>query len=464
MIKENPTAYEKHLPWVTALAMFMQSLDGTILNTSLPSIASDMNYSPLQMQSIIVSYTLTLAIFIPLSGWLSDKFGSKRIFMIAVALFTLGSAFCALSYDLLTMNLSRIIQAIGGSMMIPVARLAILYQFPRKELLKVMNLITIPGLLGLVLGPSLGGWISDHFSWHWIFLVNIPVGILGILAAKLIMPNFKNTVGKFDTKGLLLFSLALVFVTLAMELSSVQIHHWQLMVTLLSFSGILFFSYYKHFQKTPNAIIDLHLFKVRTLRVGLIGSLFTRFGITGIPFLLPLLFQVGFGYSATISGLLLLPSSITTIAIKPLIVPLVKKFGYRSILISNTLFLAAIIFVFSLMSKETPLIYSILLMIAYGAFTSIQMTAMNTITLSDVTDNQASGANSMLTIMQQLSISFGISIAALILSLYKDWFSFYEGNLVDAFRYTLITLAIFTALSSFTFSKLQPEDGHKLSE
>lgn len=464
MIKENPTAYEKHLPWVTALAMFMQSLDGTILNTSLPSIASDMNYSPLQMQSIIVSYTLTLAIFIPLSGWLSDKFGSKRIFMIAVALFTLGSAFCALSYDLLTMNLSRIIQAIGGSMMVPVARLAILYQFPRKELLKVMNLITIPGLLGLVLGPSLGGWISDHFSWHWIFLVNIPVGILGILAAKLIMPNFKNTVGKFDTKGLLLFSLALVFITLAMELSSVQIHHWQLVVTLLSFSGILFFSYYKHFQKTPNAIIDLHLFKVRTLRVGLIGSLFTRFGITGIPFLLPLLFQVGFGYSATISGLLLLPSSITTIAIKPLIVPLVKKFGYRSILISNTLFLAAIIFVFSLMSKETPLIYSILLMIAYGAFTSIQMTAMNTITLSDVTDNQASGANSMLTIMQQLSISFGISIAALILSLYKDWFSFYEGNLVDAFRYTLITLAIFTALSSFTFSKLQPEDGHKLSE
>lgn len=464
MIKENPTPYEKHLPWVTALAMFMQSLDGTILNTSLPSIAADMNYSPLQMQSIIVSYTLTLALFIPLSGWLSDKFGSKRIFMIAVSLFTLGSALCAVSYDLLTMNASRIVQAIGGSMMVPVARLAILYQFPRKDLLKIMNLITIPGLLGLVLGPSLGGWISDNFSWHWIFLVNIPIGVIGIFAAKLIMPNFKNTVGKFDTKGLLLFSFALVLITLAMELSSVQINHWQLVVTLVSFSGILFFSYYKHFQKTSNPIIDLHLFKVRTLRVGLIGSLITRFGISGLPFLLPLLFQVGFGYSATISGLLLLPSSITTIAIKPLIIPLVKKFGYRNILISNTLFLAAIIFVFSLMTKQTPLIYSVLLMIAYGAFTSIQMTAMNTITLADITDDQASGANSMLTIMQQLSISFGISIAALILSMYKNLFSFYEGNLVDAFRYTLVTLAVLTAFSSFTFTKLQPEDGHKLSE
>lgn len=210
MIKENPTSYEKYLPWVAALAMFMQSLDGTILNTSLPSIAKDMNYSPLEMQSIIVSYTLTLALFIPLSGWLSDKFGTKRIFMIAVAIFTIGSVCCALSYDLLSMNLSRITQAVGASMMVPVARLAILYQFPRKDLLKIMNLITIPGLLGLVIGPSLGGWMSDNFSWHWIFLVNIPIGIIGILAAKIIMPNFKNTVGKFDTKGLLLFSLALV--------------------------------------------------------------------------------------------------------------------------------------------------------------------------------------------------------------------------------------------------------------
>ena len=464
MIKENPSVYEKYLPLVTAVAMFMQSLDGTILNTSLPSIAADMSYSPLEMQSVIVSYTLTLALFIPLSGWLSDKYGTKKMFILAVALFTLGSVFCALSVNLLTLNLSRILQAIGGSMMVPIARLAILYQYPRSELLKIMNYITIPGLLGLVVGPSLGGFLSDNFSWHWIFLVNLPVGFLGIAMAWKIMPNYKNTIGKFDFLGLIYFSLALVFITLAMELSSVGINHYTVVLALVLLAGILFVLYYKHFKKTAKPIIDLNLFKIRTLRIGLTGSLITRFGISGLPFLLPLMMQVAFGFSASKAGMMLLPSALTTIAVKPWIVKLVKHFGYRKILISNTLFLAVIIFIFSFMEKETPLMYYIFLMIAYGAFTSIQMTAMNTISLADLTDDQASGGNSLLTIMQQLSISFGISIAALILAFFKDHMDFYQGDLVTTFHYTLITLAVLTALSSLTFTKLKPGDGEKLSQ
>ncbi|MBS7320217.1 MAG: DHA2 family efflux MFS transporter permease subunit [Myroides sp.] len=463
MIKENSTAYERYLPLVTAVAMFMQSLDGTILNTSLPSIAADMSYSPLEMQSVIVSYTLTLALFIPLSGWLSDKFGTRKMFMFAVFLFTLGSLFCALSVDLLTLNLSRILQAIGASMMVPIARLAILYQYPRSELLKIMNYITIPGLLGLVVGPSLGGFLSDNISWHWIFLVNLPVGIIGIILAYKIMPNYKNTVGKFDFLGLLYFSLALVFITLAMEISSVGINHYTLILGLVFLAGLLFTLYYRHFKRTAKPIIDLNLFKIRTLRIGLIGSLITRFGISGLPFLLPLMMQVGFDFSASKSGMMLLPSALTTIAVKPWIPKLVKKFGYRTILMSNTLFLAVIIFVFSFMEKDTPLMYYILLMIAYGAFTSIQMTSMNTISLSDLNDDQASGGNSLLTIMQQLSVSFGISIAALILAFYKDQMDFYHGDLVTAFHYTLITLAVLTALSSLTFTKLKRNDGEKLS-
>ena len=464
MIKENPSVYEKYLPLVTAVAMFMQSLDGTILNTSLPSIAADMSYSPLEMQSVIVSYTLTLALFIPLSGWLSDKYGTKKMFILAVALFTLGSVFCALSVNLLTLNLSRILQAIGGSMMVPIARLAILYQYPRSELLKIMNYITIPGLLGLVVGPSLGGFLSDNISWHWIFLVNLPVGFLGIAMAWKIMPNYKNTIGKFDFLGLIYFSLALVFITLAMELSSVGINHYTVVLALVLLAGILFVLYYKHFKKTAKPIIDLNLFKIRTLRIGLTGSLITRFGISGLPFLLPLMMQVAFGFSASKAGMMLLPSALTTIAVKPWIVKLVKHFGYRKILISNTLFLAVIIFIFSFMEKETPLMYYIFLMIAYGAFTSIQMTAMNTISLADLTDDQASGGNSLLTIMQQLSISFGISIAALILAFFKDHMDFYQGDLVTTFHYTLITLAVLTALSSLTFTKLKPGDGEKLSQ
>lgn len=464
MIKENPSAYERYLPLVTAVAMFMQSLDGTILNTSLPSIASSMNYSPLEMQSVIVSYTLTLALFIPLSGWLSDKFGTKRMFLLAVFLFTLGSLFCAISVDLLTLNLSRILQAVGGSMMVPIARLAILYQYPRNQLLKIMNYITIPGLLGPVIGPSLGGFLSDNFSWHWIFLVNIPVGIAGMFLAWKIMPNYKNTVGKFDILGLVYFSMALVLITFAMEVSSVGINHYSLVLGLIFIAGLLFTLYYRHFRKAANPIINLNLFKIRTLRIGLIGSLITRFGISGLPFLLPLMMQVGFGFSASKAGMMLLPSALTTIAVKPWIVPIVKRFGYRRILISNTLFLAVIIFVFSFMEKDTPLMYYILLMIAYGAFTSVQMTAMNTISLADLNDDDASGGNSLLAIMQQLSISFGISIAALVLAFYKEKMDFYHGDLVSAFHLTLITLAVLTALSSLTFTKLKQGDGEKMSQ
>lgn len=463
MTKEIVNTNTRFLPLVTAVAMFMQSLDGTILNTSLPSIAKSMNYSPLEMQSVIVSYTLTLALFIPLSGWLSDRFGTRNMFILAVFLFTLGSLCCAISVDLLTLNLSRILQAIGGSMMVPIARLAILYQYPRSELLKIMNYITIPGLLGLVIGPSLGGFLSDYFSWHWIFIVNLPVGLLGMVLAWKIMPNFTQKVGKLDILGLIYFSLALVLITLAMELSSVGINHYTIVLGLVLIGGMFFVLYYRHFKRTKHPIIDLNLFKIRTLRIGLIGSLITRFGISGLPFLLPLLMQVGFGFSASKAGMMLLPSALTTIAVKPWIPKIVRRFGYRNILTTNTLFLAGIIFIFSFVEQNTPLIYYILLMIAYGAFTSIQMTSMNTISLAELTDQQASGGNSLLTIMQQLSVSFGISIAALVLAFYKDQLDFFHGDLVTAFHYTLMTLAALTALSSLTFTNLRRDDGEGLS-
>src|SRR5690606_31264491 len=212
---------KSYLPWIAALAFFMQSLDGTILNTVLPSIAKDLGYSPLSMQSVIVSYTLTLALLVPLSGWLSDRFGTKNIFSIAVGLFTLGSLCCAFSNDLQQLIFSRILQGIGGSMMVPVARLTILYTYPKKLLLKVMNFIIIPGLIGPLIGPSLGGWIVELASWHWIFLINIPIGVAGIWLANYAMPNIKQKVGLFDTLGFILFSGALTLLTLSMEIGSV---------------------------------------------------------------------------------------------------------------------------------------------------------------------------------------------------------------------------------------------------
>ena len=277
------------------------------------------------------------------------------------------------------------------------------------------------------------------------------------------MPNFTQKVGKLDILGLIYFSLALVLITLAMELSSVGINHYTIVLGLVLIGGMFFVLYYRHFKRTKHPIIDLNLFKIRTLRIGLIGSLITRFGISGLPFLLPLLMQVGFGFSASKAGMMLLPSALTTIAVKPWIPKIVRRFGYRNVLTTNTLFLAGIIFIFSFVEQNTPLIYYILLMIAYGAFTSIQMTSMNTISLAELTDQQASGGNSLLTIMQQLSVSFGISIAALVLAFYKDQLDFFHGDLVTAFHYTLMTLAALTALSSLTFTNLRRDDGEGLS-
>jgi len=456
--QEKKEANATHLlPWVTAVAMFIQSLDGTILNTSLPSIARDMEYSATQMHSVIVTYTLTLALFIPLSGWLADKFGTRTMFMIAVALFVTGSLFCALSVDLRTLNFSRVVQAIGASMMVPVARLAILYQYPRSELLKTMNFITVFGLLGMVVGPSLGGFLSDNFSWHWIFLVNIPIGLIGICMAYRIMPNFKHAVGRFDFRGLLYFSLALILITMVLELVSTGLTHLLLIMGLLFLSGLLSLFYFIHYKRTEKPIIDLRLLNIRTLKVGLTGSLITRLGIGGLPLLLPLMLQTGFGYSASVSGLLLLPSALANVAIKPFMVRIIKALGYRTVLISNTILLGVVLIILGFVERDTPLVYYIILMVFYGIFTSIQMSAMNTITLSDLDESNASGGNTMLVIMQQLSVSFGVSVASLVLSLYQS--DVFSMDVPQAFHYTFITLAIFTILSSFTFSKLSKTDG-----
>jgi EmrB/QacA subfamily drug resistance transporter len=456
--KEKERIATNLLPWVTAVAMFIQSLDGTILNTSLPSIARDMDYSPTAMHSVIVTYALTLALFIPLSGWLADKFGTRTMFIIAVTLFVTGSLCCALSVDLMTFNLSRILQAIGASMMVPIARLAILYQYPKNQLLKTMNFITVFGLLGMVVGPSLGGFLSDNFSWHWIFLVNVPIGIIGILLAKRVMPNFKKAVGRFDFRGLVYFSLALIAITMVLELISKGLTHWVAILGALLLFNLLAMFYYIHYKKTEKPIIDLRLLNIKTLKIGLTGSLITRLGIGGLPLLLPLMLQTGFGYSASVAGLLLLPSALANVAIKPFMVRIIKALGYRTVLIGNTILLGAVLVILGFVERETPIGYYILLMVFYGFFTSIQMSAMNTITLVDLDENTKSGGNTMLVIMQQLSVSFGVSVASLVLSFFQS--DAFVMNKTQPFHYTFIVLAAFTILSSLTFRKLSKTDGN----
>ena len=294
---ENIETTKKILPLILATAIFMQMLDSTILNTSLPSIAKDLNESPLNMQNAIISYVLTLALFMPVSGFLADKFGTKKVFIISLILFSLGSLLCSLSPNLTFLVIARVIQGIGGSLMTPVGKLALIKTFDKSELLKAMNFAIIPALIGPVLGPLIGGYMVDYLSWHWIFLINLPIGILGIVLSVKYMPNYFSKIIDFDFKGFLFFAAASLLLSISLEwMGNAKNTTPVLLVFLMGF--IFIYLYYRHAKKEENPIFPLELFMVRTFRVGFLGNLATRLGISSIPLLIPLMIQIAYGQSA----------------------------------------------------------------------------------------------------------------------------------------------------------------------
>lgn len=454
---------KKYLPWLGALAIFMQALDGTILNTGLPSIANSLGESPLEMQSVIVSYTLTVALLIPLSGWLADKFGTKLIFMIAIATFTMGSLLCALSNSLDQLVLARVFQAIGGSMLVPVARLILIYAYPKNQLLGIINFITIPALIGPMLGPTAGGFLVEKFSWHWIFLINLPVGIVGFIWAKSIVPNFKNKVNKFDLKGWLLLSGALTAMTLVIERWNSPNLSAVILIALGILSVFCTLGYIRYAKNNIGALIQLSLFKIKTLRIGLLGNLVTRFGVGGMPLMVPLLLQIGFGYSAFYAGLMMIPQAASNLISRNFVVPIVQKYGYKNTLTVNTILTGLIISLFFFITKETPLYIIVLLMIANGAFNAIQFTSMNTIALADLDNETSSEGNTLVSVTQQLAISLGISISAMILTLFKNSSVGLHDQGTDVFRYTFLVMGLITMISSRVFARLDAESGLNLS-
>ncbi|SHL49010.1 multidrug transporter subunit MdtD [Myroides odoratimimus] len=461
VIKDERT--RKYLPWLGALAIFMQALDATILNTGLPSIAKSLGESPLGMQSIIVSYTLTVALLIPLSGWLADRFGTKKIFILAVGLFTLGSVFCSMSATLDQLVLARIFQAVGGAMMVPVARLTLIYAYPKNQLLKVINFITIPGLIGPMLGPAVGGFLVEKLSWHWIFLINVPVGVIAVLFARKIIPNFTNTVGRFDLLGWVLFSGGLTTLTLVIEkwnsptISSVQL------ITLFIVAMLMGVAYVFYARMTKEPLIKLSLFKITTLRLGLIGNLITRFGIGGMPLMIPLLLQVGYGYSAMYAGMMMIPQALSNLVSRNFVVPIVRRFGYRSTLITNTVLTGLLISCFFFITPTTPYWVIILLMIGNGAFNAIQFTSMNTISLADLDQDTSSEGNSLLSVTQQLAVSLGISLSAMVLMLFQNSQIAESGEKIGVFRYTFLVMGLITILSSLVFTNLSKDAGASMS-
>jgi len=446
------------LPWIAAMAFFMQALDATILNTALPAIALSLNRSPLAMQSAVISYTLTVAMLIPVSGWLADRFGTRKVFITAVSLFTLGSLACALSANLTMLVVFRIVQGVGGAMMMPVARLALLRAYPRSELLPVLNFVTMPGLVGPVLGPLLGGVLVTWATWHWIFLINIPMGILGIVYARKYMPDFTTPRRRFDVLGFILFGIGLVLLSSGIELFGEKIVATSLALAVTCGGILLLLLYIVHARRHPMPLIPLPMFKTRTFSVGILGNIASRLGTGSIPFLMPLMLQVGFGYSAILAGCMMAPTALGSILAKSTVTQVLRWFGYRKTLTGISVIIGVLVASFSLQTPAAGLAILLLPLFVLGMAMSTQFTAMNTITLADLNDSNASSGNSMLAVTQQLAISFGVAVSAAVLRFYEN----FDGTTVDHFHATFLTMGIVTVFSGLVFMLLKPGDGRHL--
>ncbi|GJN58763.1 MFS transporter [Elizabethkingia anophelis] len=456
----SKSSTKKILPVILATAIFMQMLDSTILNTSLPSIAKDLQESPLNMQNAIISYVLTLAVFMPVSGFLADKFGTKKVFISSLILFSIGSLFCALSQNLTQLVLSRVIQGIGGSLMTPVGKLALIKTFDKNELLKAMNFAIIPALIGPVLGPLVGGYLVDYFSWHWIFLINIPIGIIGIVLGSKFMPDYKSESLDFDLKGFLIFASASLLLSVSLELfGDLQNITPVLFIFILGF--LFLYYYYWHAKRDENPIFPLNLFKVRTFRVGIVGNLVTRLGISSVPLLLPLMIQITYKQSAVTSGWIITPMAITAIFAKSYVIKILDTFGYRKTLMTNTFIIGSLICLLAIPGINTSIYWFTPIIAVLGFFNSIQFTSMNTISIADLRNFQTSSGNSLLSVNQQLAIGFGITFGLIVLKLFENS-ALIKGDVHNAFRYTFLTIGILTIISGFVFRRLHTSDGKNM--
>jgi EmrB/QacA subfamily drug resistance transporter len=456
---------KRFLPWLVAVAFFMQSLDTTILNTAVPAIAKALGIAPLSMKAVLSSYTLSLAVFIPISGWMADRFGTRRVFSWAIGTFTLGSLLCGISGNIHLLVACRILQGFGGAMMVPVGRLTLVRTFPKSELIRAMSFVAIPGLIGPMLGPIAGGLIVGYLHWRVIFFINLPVGLLGLYLVYRHLPDYRQMNGHpLDFIGLVLFGSGIGLLAYVLEVFGEHTLSVPAITSLLALSAVCLAAYGIRAARIKFPLLQLNLFGVRTFRASVAGSFFTRLGIGGIPFLFPLLYQVGFGLTPIQSGLLIMPQAIAAVSLKILTRRILQRLGYRRVLISNTLMIGLMILLFATIGKHTPIWIILTQVFSFGFFTSLQYTSLNTLVYADVTEGQTSGASTITSTVQQMSISFGIAVASLLTAIFiPDRFHSTAPQMIHGIHLAFLILGGFTLLSSLIFHELKKEDGDALS-
>jgi len=456
---------KRYLPWVVATALFMEQLDSTIVNTAVPTMAASLHVTPLSLKAVVTSYILSLAVCIPVSGWIADRFGTRRVFATAVAIFTFSSILCGISINPPMLVAARILQGIGAAMMMPVGRLTIVRTFPKSELLRAMNFVIIPALIGPLLGPTVGGVIVHWLSWREIFFVNVPVGLAALILIQRHMPDYHGDEPRpLDVIGLILFGSGTALLSWLLEIFGE--HQLDITSTAIMFgiSVCLLLGYGWHAAQTEFPLLRLALFKVRTFRVSVVGGFVTRLGVGGLPFMLPLLYQLGLGMPAWQSGLMMMPSAAAAMGMKFLSARVLARFGYRQVLIVNTVMIGCTIGMFALVNPGTPIAMIVLLSLTMGFFNSLQFSSMNTMAYADIETADSSMASTIASSLQQMSMSFGLACGTLIAA----W---YLGNLpqsdrvavTGALHYAFLTLGGLTILSSLSFWTLRAHDGESVS-
>jgi EmrB/QacA subfamily drug resistance transporter len=454
------------LPWLVAVAFFMESLDATILNTAVPTIAEAIHVAPLSMKAALTSYMLSLAVFIPISGWVADRFGSRRVFFSAIGVFTFGSLLCGLSSDIHELVLSRVLQGCGGAMMVPVGRLTLVRTFAKSELVRAMSYFSIPAMIGPMLGPLAGGFIVDYFPWRVIFFVNLPIGLLGLYLVHHYLPDYQaEKSDPLDFVGLVLFGSGISILSYVLEIFGEHTLSTTEVVGLLVISLFLLLAYWRHSLTLAYPLLRLRLFLIRTFRSSVVGGLVTRLGIGGLPFLLPLLYQVGLGYTPLQSGMLMVPQPLAAMSLKMTMPAVITRFGYRRVLLSNTIFMGLLIALFGTIGPGTPVWRICLQTLSFGYFSSLQFTAINTIVYADLTESDLSMGSSIASTMQQLSLSFGVAVSSLIAAFFiPDRGHASAGEMISGIHDAFFVVGLLTFFSALVFRQLRPGDGDSVSQ
>ncbi|MBV8549518.1 MAG: MFS transporter [Alphaproteobacteria bacterium] len=448
---------------IVACGLFMEQLDGSIIATALPKIAQSLQTEPLHLNLAITSYMFSLAVFIPLSGWVADRLGARTVFKSAIIVFTLGSILCGLSFDLFSLVISRILQGIGGAMMVPVGRLILLRTVPKSGLVDAMAWVSAPALLGPVLGPPIGGLIVSAFSWRWIFFINVPIGIAGYILSALYIDNIRGrTREKLDIPGFLLVGASMAGMVFAFETVGRHLVPDWLVASMLGLGIVCMIGYLRHATRIELPIIDFKLLRYKTYRISIFGGSLFRIAIGALPFLMPLMLQYGFGMTPAASGFITLASAAGMVLLRIIATAVLRQFGFKRVLLVTAVINAIFMGGCALFTHMTPQSVIFIFLLIGGIFRSLEFTALNTIAYADMPEKYLSRANTLYNMLQQLMLSMGVAVGASFLNL-TLYFRHETALSEPAFAPTFTTIGLFSIVSLLFFTKLSPQAGGDMS-